>query len=345
MNTNRIVDKIRGCIWGSLIGDALGTRYEFLSEREAIVAVDGDKENNTVLPMLGGGPFGLKPGQITDDGELTVSLLKAISSNNGIYDANKVAESYLRWFKSNPFDIGRTTTQAFQIQDSMIRSNLPLYNIVLNNSRTHNMNSLSNGCLMRASPLGILAYFHPNPKLIHNLATLDCSMTNPNTDCINAVEIYITVIAMVLMDYNKKQIYDGIMKIANEENKKIIKASWTTRTVTKDHKIYTADGINMGYYGIALQNALYHLFHGTKFREAMEGTIMLGGDTDTNCCILGGILGAKYGLSNGIPIEWFEKVRNLTKPAHNRFVKLPIIRPEKIEQSIQDLISIVMVMS
>ncbi len=40
----------------------------------------------------------------------------------------------------------------------------------------------------------------------------------------------------------------------------------------------------------------------------MEETIREGGDTDTNACIVGGMIGAYYGLG-GLPSEWVEKIR------------------------------------
>ena len=39
----------------------------------------------------------------------------------------------------------------------------------------------------------------------------------------------------------------------------------------------------------------------------MEGTLTFGGDTDTNCCIVGGMIGAKVGLK-GLPEDKMEKI-------------------------------------
>lgn len=330
-----IADKIRGCLWGSLIGDALGTRYEFLSKNDAMNQVKIDKNYGNMLTMLGEGPFDLKPGQITDDGELTISLLNGIVDSRGLYDSNIIAQYYLDWFNSNPFDIGKTTSQAFTIKANNNMGNL--YNIIKNNSKTANYDSLSNGCLMRASPLGILGYFHPDQ--IHLLAETDCSLTNPNHNCINAVEIYITAIALVLKNQSNDYIYNSLMNIANNENGAIIKTAHTTQIVYKNGKELFPDSKQMGYYGIALQNAIYHLFHDTTYADAMQSTIQLGGDTDTNCCILGGLLGAKYGI-NHIPNDWIKTVTSLKNPEYDRFNKLPIIKPTNIKYSIETLINI-----
>ena len=63
----------------------------------------------------------------------------------------------------------------------------------------------------------------------------------------------------------------------------------------------------MGYYLHALKLTLYFLFQfdyieqnqpEKKFREIMNQICDLGGDTDTNCCIVGGVLGPLIGMYN-----------------------------------------------
>jgi ADP-ribosylglycohydrolase len=64
------MNRIRGAFFGQLIGDALGSRYEFKSHS----VVQSMLEKDTVdghLPLLGNGPIVKKPGQVTDDSEMT----------------------------------------------------------------------------------------------------------------------------------------------------------------------------------------------------------------------------------------------------------------------------------
>ena len=46
-------DRYRGCLLGLACGDAVGTTVEFMSRGTFQPAID----------MVGGGPFGLKPGE------------------------------------------------------------------------------------------------------------------------------------------------------------------------------------------------------------------------------------------------------------------------------------------
>ena len=48
------------------------------------------------------------------------------------------------------------------------------------------------------------------------------------------------------------------------------------------------------------------------FRYALRLTIQLGGDTDTNACIVSGLMGALVGLSN-IPPEMISRVLGYTQ--------------------------------
>ena len=56
------------------------------------------------------GPWNLAPGQVTDDSELAMCQLCALSDmDQNEFDAFKLAQYYRLWYLSRPFDVGRTT--------------------------------------------------------------------------------------------------------------------------------------------------------------------------------------------------------------------------------------------
>ncbi len=60
-----MLERAAGCLYGQAIGDALGCRYEFRSAAVTAAAIAGDRRAaDGFLPILGGGPFGLKAGQV-----------------------------------------------------------------------------------------------------------------------------------------------------------------------------------------------------------------------------------------------------------------------------------------
>ncbi|HBY78599.1 MAG TPA: hypothetical protein DEG47_16690, partial [Cyanobacteria bacterium UBA11148] len=50
-----------------------------------------------------------------------------------------------------------------------------------------------------------------------------------------------------------------------------------------------------GFIKIAFTHAFRHLLKGSGYEEAIRETLYGGGDTDTNACIVGGLIGAACG--------------------------------------------------
>lgn len=48
----------------------------------------------------------------------------------------------------------------------------------------------------------------------------------------------------------------------------------------------------MGYLKIGFTHAFRHLLNNTPYFQAIKETISIAGDTDTNCAIVGGMVGA-----------------------------------------------------
>lgn len=95
----------QGCLVGCFVGDSAGARLEFLGRKP------GDTELDDALAMKGGGVFRVAPGQITDDGELTLALARALVGEQ-TYPRERVATNYRAWVASPPFDIGNATSSA-----------------------------------------------------------------------------------------------------------------------------------------------------------------------------------------------------------------------------------------
>ena len=64
---------------------------------------------------------------------------------------------------------------------------------------------------------------------------------------------------------------------------------------------------NIGWIKIAFIYAADYLNSERSFEQSMKDILLLGGDTDTNAAIVGGIIGASEGFSN-LPQDWIEAV-------------------------------------
>lgn len=102
------LDRYRGAMLGLAAGDALGTTLEF--------SPPGSFE--PITDMVGGGPFGLEPGQWTDDTSMALCLAESLIES-GEFDAVDQLARYVRWKRQGHhsstgrcFDIGSTVLQA-----------------------------------------------------------------------------------------------------------------------------------------------------------------------------------------------------------------------------------------
>ena len=64
------------------------------------------------MKMEGGGTWNLAPGQITDDSELAMCLMRGLVEGKGKLNTGCIVKNYGKWFQAGPFDIGGTIRNA-----------------------------------------------------------------------------------------------------------------------------------------------------------------------------------------------------------------------------------------
>ena len=141
----KIENLAQGCLVGAFVGDSAGARLEFLGRQPDNAQLD------EALAMKGGGIFRVAPGQITDDGELTLALARALLGEHQ-YQRENVATNYCAWVASHPFDIGNATSAAL---GGAIAGDMVVADAVATSAAKHNFASKANGALMRVSALGV----------------------------------------------------------------------------------------------------------------------------------------------------------------------------------------------
>jgi len=78
-------DRYRGALLGLAVGDALGTTLEFRAPGTF----------KPITDMIGGGPFGLHPGQWTDDTAMALCLAESLIEKRG-FDPKDQMDRYCR---------------------------------------------------------------------------------------------------------------------------------------------------------------------------------------------------------------------------------------------------------
>jgi ADP-ribosylglycohydrolase len=172
---------------GALVGDAAGATLEFcrknITEEMALQA----------MTMPGGGVIGVGPGQITDDGELTLALWRALNSD----EAHPLIKAYSDWYESCPFDIGRTCSLAFgTFYDYSKGRNV--FSVEGSKDIIKKINELSeaNGALMRATAIATWAIKDLYTGI--KMAREDALMSHPSIVCQEVNIIYVATIILLL---------------------------------------------------------------------------------------------------------------------------------------------------
>ena len=150
------IDKISGMFWGLVIGDALGACYEY----------DTSIKWTGLIPRNSKSLFSY--GQVTDDTELTISLLDSIITynlENNIkgyplsYDSFYSINSYIDWYNSEPVEISSHCEYLFSVDKYIKYQTLPVGENSKKNTMKGNRNDsssvLDTGARTSLSPEGV----------------------------------------------------------------------------------------------------------------------------------------------------------------------------------------------
>ena len=285
-----------GALLGACCGDAAGAALEFYPN---------PIEADTVawaLSMPGGGQLHIGKGQITDDTELAVSLTHALIGRDvsAGFPEEAVAEAYRAWFRSGPFDVGQTISNAcFISEDEYVKGFLA--ETVRKRVKKVNFWSESNGAMMRCIPMAIWLRGVEWKKAIEMIKA-ETTLTHSSPAAIDANVAYLLAVRYLLMNPGgiKGAIAAAESYIYGGADPKVIEWYNQSREDIRMKKYVAKPKI--GHVRHAFMLAFYHLRKASGFKEAMEHTLLAGGDTDTNAAIVGGMIGALVGY-HGIPDE------------------------------------------
>ncbi|MFW5453934.1 ADP-ribosylglycohydrolase family protein [Thioalkalivibrio sulfidiphilus] len=280
--------RYRGVLLGLAAGDALGTTLEFKAPGSFTPLAD----------MVGGGPFGLQPGQWTDDTSMALCLAESLVECRG-FDARDQMERYLRWWQEGYlsstgtcFDIGNTVRAAL----SAYRSSANPY------SGSTSETSAGNGSLMRLGPVP-LAY-RRNPAKAMAAAVASSRTTHGALECLDACRVWSGLLLAALQGWSKHDLcaapWQELPGFAAGDTlapavESVISGSYRHRQPPQIR--------GTGYVVQSLEAALWAFYHGGDFREGALLAANLGDDADTTAAIYGQLAGAVYGEA-GIPEGW-----------------------------------------
>ncbi len=273
-----------GALYGLACGDAVGTTVEF-SPRGSFPPV---------TDMIGGGPFGLKPGQWTDDTSMALCLAESLLTK-GSFDPKDQMGRYNNWWHwgylsstGDCFDIGMTVQSALA---KFAVSGDPY-------SGSTDANAAGNGSLMRLAPVVLFAF--PDEEKVILYAAESSRTTHGAAEAIESCQLLASLLYSIISGHSKEQLLASI-KFHPREPK--IGALLSGDFLEKEE----GEIRGSGYCVDSLEAALWCFFSTASFREAILRAVNLGDDADTTGAIVGQIAGAYYGVED-IPASWIEKL-------------------------------------
>ncbi|KAJ6254804.1 leucine rich repeat family protein [Anaeramoeba flamelloides] len=283
-----IFDKSLGAFLGAGIGDSIGSYLEFIGHKPT------EEETKKAMEMPGGGHWGVSSGMITDDTELAISLAHGLLNMEEGYDLDPVAFQYAQWIVSKPFDIGLTCWNSFSVGRKDEKPSRDLTERMQYRSEIRER-SKANGSLMRTTPIPI--YGH---KLtvgeVAKLSQEDSALSHINPSCQHSVAAYNIAISYLINnstdeDRNIKA-FNVAKKWINENACEEVK-EWMILAEKKTDIPYWPQA---GFVKIAFVHSFRHLLLKTSYEDSIYETCFGGGDTDTNAAIVGGMMGAYWGI-------------------------------------------------
>lgn len=275
----------RGCLLGLACGDAVGTTVEFSPRGSFAPLTD----------MVGGGPFGLAPGEWTDDTSMALCLGASLLHCRG-FDARDQMNRYCNWrnvgyMSSNGrcFDIGITVSSALS---RYLADGEPL-------AGSPDPRAAGNGALMRLAPIPM--YFMADAQATWHFAGESTRTTHGAAQAIACSQLFAWMLREALMGAPREAIFAPRCPhpLADAPTAALAEGSWRGKSV---------DAIRgSGHCLAALEASIWCFANTDSFESAVLAAANLGDDADTTAAICGQLAGAHYGV-DAIPAHWLERL-------------------------------------
>jgi ADP-ribosyl-[dinitrogen reductase] hydrolase len=265
-------DRALGAYLGFAVGDALGATVEFMTPSEI------QERYGMHRDMIGGGWLKLKPGQVTDDTQMSLALGQSIVDSGG-WNAGAAADAFAAWLKTKPVDVGNTCRRGIQryLTDGSLCA-------------PPNEGDAGNGACMRNLPLALATFNADDVFARASLAQCHLTHNHPLSDA--------ATVALGRM--TRHLLRGGGIKACRAEANRLIDEYPVFRfePYPKRASAYIVESV---------QTVLYYFFRTDNFESCVTEVVNCGEDADTNGALAGMLAGAAYGVDD-IPHYWLKKL-------------------------------------
>lgn len=330
------VDRARGALLGLAVGDALGTTCEF----EALEAPPfPELATGPVTGIVGGGPFDLKPGQVTDDTQMAVALTAELTGGEAL-DPESLMTRYAAW-SDLCFDIGYQTHAAIHLFRDGVAARSAARRVW---EQTTGRKPAGNGSLMRTAPIGVL--LAGDADLRREVSLLDASLTHFDPRCQLACVGFNGAVARAVTDgagpgalideaAAELEVGAALMRetypeLGAEIDSARADLAADLEAARRDDPELYGRAMHLhgtqGFVRVAWRLAFWELLHAPSFTSALIDVTNRGGDADTNAAICGALYGAMAG-AGAIEPAWIEAVMTAPGLAGDRYHPRDLLAP------------------
>jgi len=306
----------RGVLLGLAVGDAFGTTLEFqVCDAPAFPTL----ARGPHVDMIGGGPFGVAPGQVTDDTQMATCLALSLKEH-GRFHAPDVARRYVEWM-AYAFDIGNLTATSLKMIERGVSLGEASRRAWLHSERR----TAGNGSLMRIAPIAVALYHDPISRRLAALA--DSAITHFDPRCRIACAAFCAAIgesfagraetnsmfaaAVAEIDEAASALIDLVPRDGPDVQAARVALHRDLELAQKDDPELYGPELHLhrheGFVRVAFRLAFWELAHAPSFEAALVDAVNRGGDADTNGAITAALLAARFGEA-AIPPAWTKRV-------------------------------------
>jgi len=327
-----VLDRVKGCLFGQLIGDAMGLGTEFMEKPEALVhyGIESLKPENF---FANAHLARWVTGDYTDDSDQMLLIMDSIMNKQGP-DYKDFANRLFYWIyrgydvlgDNGGLGLGKTvktvvTHSYFLKQDPHLASK-----DVWERSQKQ---LAANGAIMRTCILGILHYndleqvveqtvqyakvTHYDPRCIVSCLAVTLFIAlllqdNPQDLNLDTIEQYIQrsydlVVAMYLRNEKYTAEYEDQELIAKTETE----FNSTLFSFKNFEELDLDEPNSIGYTFKSMGSAFVSLRQRGTIESILTDLVIEAGDADSNACVAGALLGCVYGFDK-LPTHWIDSM-------------------------------------
>ncbi|KXK46369.1 MAG: ADP-ribosyl-[dinitrogen reductase] glycohydrolase [Bacteroidia bacterium] len=311
--TEKHLDIIKGVFYGQAIGDALGLGAEFLNKNQiSEYYPNGLSEYSQIVQDKHRSRWEI--GDWTDDTDQFLCICNSIIKSGEINEIT-FAEELFKWFKEIPMGIGQTVYKVVTLPQFTLYPHKGAKLVWKISKR----NNASNGAIMRTSILGTFEFWDYN-KVAINTEKI-AKVTHWDNRCVGSCVIMTMLIAHILFEsklLNLEQLCDFAKKY-DDRIQPFIEKSYTLPI----EELLLDEPTSIGYTLKAMSAGLWAYFNAENFKDGLLRVINEGGDADTNACVAGSILGAKFGYK-AIPKKYIDGLihKDILEEKFKKYIEL-----------------------